>query len=375
MSLSDIFCQDIALSQLERAYRSGRLGHSYIFAGMEGVGKFTTAYELAKMLLCEDIREFEMGGEVFFDSCGDCRCCKLAAGGSHPDIIHIYKELIEHTRDGKHKKSPIDLPKDVIDEFLIDTVASRPSVGRMKVYIVSQSERLNAASQNALLKVLEEPPGHCMIILICTRVDSLLATTLSRCRVVNFSPVDTDKIESILLERGVEGERARYFAKSSYGSISEALEWSEVGEDGVDFYEVKEELVRRLVVCELGGCLEFAGWLCDWEAKLSDSVSSRRAGTSVKEIKRRCAARLVMVMVSVFSDSISLSLGLDGELVNSGQSSEIEVVSGRFSVLESSRIIEMLYGHIERIGRSVNDKLNFENILLKALDSDIMNVL
>lgn len=375
MSLSEIFCQDSALGQLQRAYRGGRLGHSYIFAGMEGVGKFKTAYELAKMLLCEDRREFEREGAVFYDSCGVCRSCKMADGGSHPDIIHIYKELVEHTKEGKNKKNPLDLPKDVIDEFLIDTAARRPSVGGVKVYIVSQAERLNAASQNALLKVLEEPPGHCIIILICTRVEALLATTLSRCRVVNFSPIDTDRIEGILRERGVECERARYFAKASYGSISEALEGAAVGEDGVDLYEIKRELTGRLACCELGGCLEFAEWLCAAESQLSDSVVGRSPGRSAKEIRRICTARLVMVMVSAFSDVLILSLGLGGELVNGDQAGEIEAIACRFPGFSAAGVVEMLYEHIERIEHNVNDRLNFENILLKAFGSDIMNVL
>jgi len=190
MSLKEIFCQDKAISILQRAFAADKMPHAYIFAGLEGVGKFKTAREWAKMLLCKNpVVENE-----FADSCGACQSCRLLEAGSHPDFNLIYKELLEFTKDGKGKTTPVDLPVDVVREFLIEKVSIKPTLSARKVFIVSEAERLNASSQNAMLKVLEEPPQYCTIILLCTRMERLLPTTRSRCRIIRFSPIDEERI-------------------------------------------------------------------------------------------------------------------------------------------------------------------------------------
>ncbi len=92
MNLKDIFCQSGAIDGLQRAYNSDRMPHAYIFAGAEGVGKFTTAAAWAKMLLCHDKKKVP---DTFNCSCCECSSCKLFEGGSHPDFKHVYKELVK----------------------------------------------------------------------------------------------------------------------------------------------------------------------------------------------------------------------------------------------------------------------------------------
>jgi DNA polymerase III subunit delta' len=150
MSLKEIYCQDRAISILQRALASERSAHAYIFAGIEGVGKFKTAFEWAKLLLCES----PVTGKDFADSCGRCESCRLLEADSHPDFNHVYKELLEFTREGKGKKTPLDLPIDVIREFLIEKVSAKPSLSRRRVFVISEAEKLNDSSQNCLLKVL-----------------------------------------------------------------------------------------------------------------------------------------------------------------------------------------------------------------------------
>ena len=85
MSLKDIFCQDIAITILQKALAADKIPHAYIFAGPEGVGKFATAREWARLLLCEN----PAMENDFVDSCGLCRSCRLFEAGSHPDFNHI----------------------------------------------------------------------------------------------------------------------------------------------------------------------------------------------------------------------------------------------------------------------------------------------
>ena len=105
MSLKEIFCQDKAISILQRAFAADKMPHAYIFAGPEGVGKFKTAYEWAKLLLCKNkvvARESRIVNQTpntkprttnFADSCGECDSCLSFETGSHPDFNPIYKEL------------------------------------------------------------------------------------------------------------------------------------------------------------------------------------------------------------------------------------------------------------------------------------------
>ena len=224
MSLRDIFCQDRAIGILQRGWAADRLAHAYIFAGLEGVGKYRTAHEWAKLLLCQNPRLKKDKSEPFADSCGSCESCTLLEAGSHPDYAYVYKELREYTRDGKDKPPPVDLPIDVIREFLIEPVAIRPARSRRKVFVVSEAEKLNVNSQNALLKVLEEPPHYCTIILLCTRLEQLLPTTKSRCQTIRFGPIDDARIVSQLTGMGLGAKEAAFFARLAQGSLGLACQ-------------------------------------------------------------------------------------------------------------------------------------------------------
>ncbi|MFB0556191.1 MAG: ATPase, partial [Phycisphaerae bacterium] len=84
MSFKEIFCQDKGIDILQRAYTSGKWAHAYIFAGPEGVGKFKTTCEWAKLLLCQN----PVIENDFADNCGSCKSCQLFEAGPHPDFNH-----------------------------------------------------------------------------------------------------------------------------------------------------------------------------------------------------------------------------------------------------------------------------------------------
>ncbi|MFA5252929.1 MAG: DNA polymerase III subunit, partial [Phycisphaerae bacterium] len=189
MPLKDIFCQEKAVASLEQAYDSGKVAHAYVFAGPDGVGKFTTAREFAKLLLCKN----PVKTDDLTDSCGECESCRAFDAGSHPDFEHVYKELIVFTENGKDKDTPVDFPIDVVREFVIGKVSQRPALSTRRVFVLTETEKLNDTSQNCLLKVLEEPPAYCCIILVCTRPDKFLPTIRSRCQILRFGPIAEDK--------------------------------------------------------------------------------------------------------------------------------------------------------------------------------------
>ena len=265
MSLKEIFCQDKAISVLQRGFAADKMPHAYIFAGAEGVGKFKTAREWAKLLLCKNPAT-ENG---FADSCGLCQSCRLFEAGSHPDFNLIYKELLEFTKDNKDKTTPLDLAIDVIREFLIDKVSTRPTLSQRRVFIISEAERLNASSQNAMLKVLEEPPAYCTIVLLCTRMERLLPTTKSRCRIIRFSHIDQERIINQLKAMGLNGEKAQYFARLAQGSLGQGCQWAQLELADANLYQIKKELLNSLSTYKLADCLDLAERLLDKAKKIA----------------------------------------------------------------------------------------------------------
>ena len=370
MPLRDVFCQDKAIAFLQRAFGSGKVPHAYIFAGMEGVGKFKTARQWAKLLLCENPCR-ETG---FADSCGSCQSCRLFEADSHPDFHHVYKELVEFTKEGKGKKTPVLLPIDVIREFLIQKVATRPTLSQRKVFVVSEAEKLNAASQNALLKVLEEPPAYCCIVLLCTRLERLLPTTKSRCQIVRFGPVDEEKISARLKEVGLEQRHAQYFARLSQGSMGTDCQWAALQSDGAELYQSKKKLVAAVANCELQNALELAHQFLDSAKSIAAVWSNLDADTSKADINRRAQKTLIQVAISALHDAMMLNTITNRRLINFDQESEIRKLANRLSPEEEAEKIADCYKSLRWIEAAVNEKLLFEQLLLSFAKSDIMTI-
>ena len=370
MSLKDVFCQDKAIDIFQRSLRLGRVHHAYIFAGAEGVGKFKMAREWAKALLCHNRKESAHKNQAFFDSCGQCESCMLFEGQGHPDFKHIYKELIKFTSDPQNRsKTPIDLPKDVIQEFFVDQVANKPKVSDRVVYIVDEAQRLNTSSQNLLLKTLEEPPAHCVILLLCTRLDKLLSTILSRCQVVRFGPIDEQIIVEKLLEEGCDQKQGLFWARFTDGSLGESLAYGSVSADSDSAYEVKREVVKLVSQLRLELVMDYSEELAAKSKLINKGLSEIFGDISSSDINRRALKFILRVIMCVFSDSMKLSLnGDDGSLVNEDQKDMISAVARQYGAENSILCVQKAYESIQWVDSSVNERLIFDEILLKLVD-------
>lgn len=370
MGLKEIFCQDKAISILQKAFVSGKMAHAYIFAGAEGVGKFKTAREWAKMLLCES-RVTEDG---FADSCSHCDSCRLFEASSHPDFHHIYKELREFTQDGKGKPPPVDLPIDVIREFLIDKVSNRPTLSERKVFVVSEAEKLNASSQNALLKVLEEPPEYCTIILLCTRVEKLLPTTKSRCQTIRLGPIAEEKIMEKVKEMGIGEKQAQYWARLAQGSLGQACQLARLELADANLYETKKHLLNSLSNYKYADALNLAGWLLGESKRIAAAWIDLDKATSKTDINRRAQKNLLQIIVSALHDAMKFNLEGTKKFVNLDQKKQIEILAERFNPEQSAGKIGECYRTLRQIESSVNERLVFEQLLLNLAASDIIKV-
>jgi DNA polymerase-3 subunit delta' len=366
MSLKEIFCQDNAIKLLTNAFGNQRLAHAYIFAGIEGVGKFKTACEFAKLLLC---REAVVKNNLP-DSCCKCQSCTDFEDGTHPDFLHIYKELLEFTEDGKDKKNPIDLSIDVIRDFVIKKVSIKPSLSARKVFVISEGERLNRESQNALLKVLEEPPAYCTIILLCTRLENLLPTIKSRCQTIRFGPVSEEKIIEKLVCDGLDKQHSIFLARFCQGSIGNAVKLAELEKADAKILEIKKELIEALSNLQYQQAITLSELFLKKAKEIAAVWSEVDEKTSKSDINRRAARIIIHIVISALTDAMKLNVKAGSAMINFDQDRLIKKIAQFFSPQQAGEKITESYRSIQQLDANVNEKLIFDRLLLKLAESD-----
>lgn len=199
----------------ERSLAQGRLSHSYVLAGPSGIGKRQFARLLAKSMFCR------AHADGVLDVCGECRACRGFDALSWPDYhevcaaegrkdIGIGQMVGEREQRGK--------------SGLCYDLSMTPQASDMRVALIDESHRMTQETANSLLKTLEEPPGHALIIQTTHDPDALLPTIRSRSQTVRFFPLATDVVERILVDEEMlaDPEQASAIAALSEGSLETA---------------------------------------------------------------------------------------------------------------------------------------------------------
>ena len=225
MPFDAVLGQQQATEQLRTALRSGHVAHAYLFTGIEGIGKCTTAVGFAKALNCLTHTD---------DSCDTCVSCRKTDKRLHPDVF-----FIEPDKSAIKIEQVRDIQKRII---------FKPMEGRKKVVIIDEAEKLNLHAANCLLKTLEEPPDDTVLILVANTGVPLLPTILSRCQGIRFAPLGTETIRFFLESRG-SGENTGFIAALAQGSIKRALLLLET-----DFLSRRREFIELLAAGGIDSC-------------------------------------------------------------------------------------------------------------------------
>lgn len=231
MPFRDIIGHRKLVALLSRSIERGTLPPSLILSGPAGVGKRLAALAIAQASNClEPLRAdhtIESEG-VVFDACGVCPACTRIARGVHPDVT-----FLEPNDKGNIRIEPV--------RELVERSGYRPFEGRRRVSVIDQANGLDRSAQNALLKVLEEPPSASSFLLVTAHPDLLLPTVRSRCPQLRFRPLATAEVASALLQHGRSATEAHAVAALADGSIGRALEAS-----AGDLVEARDVAIRVL---------------------------------------------------------------------------------------------------------------------------------
>jgi len=308
----DLVGQDAAVQTLKNALVSGRVAHAYLLTGIRGTGKTSTARILAKAVNCEN--------PVDGEPCNQCPSCVAITDSSAIDLIEIdaaSNRGIDEIRDLREKAKYL------------------PALLKRKVYIIDEAHQLTPEAFNALLKTLEEPPGHVLFVLCTTEAHKLPATIVSRCQRFDFRRITADNIaarlryiagnESLAADDGALGLIATMAQGSMRDAITMLDQMASAGVETIDADSVRQQLglvnsadIAALLAGAARGDAAFV--LRDLDRLAQQGADMRQLTNSLADIARRA------VLVSLGAGDAA-GLGID-EAASAGLT-EVVTSAGR----------------------------------------------
>lgn len=320
-----IYGNQFALNTFESMFKSGRLSHSFLIYGEKGLGKKTLAKYLASAILCEK------GTGI---PCGECRSCRNAEKGIHPDII--YPE-----QSGKLNTYTVETCRHVCADAFI-----APNNGSAKVYIFTDADNIQLPAQNSLLKIVEEPPDFVYFIFTASSKDVFLPTIISRVTSVGVSPCTHDECAGVLGLKGYESSQIIEAMESFGGNIGMCEEYLEN-----DNLRVITSLTKRAA-----------------DSIISRDEYSLLTVMSSPELKDRQMSVVFLEMLDrIVRDSVALKLNENAVLI-SCYPKGAERLADRISVRSAEKIHDCLNTAAADVRANVNSVL-----LMSALCGEIIN--
>ena len=315
-----ILGQKKLLDNLENICKSGRCGHLYIFEGERGIGKSTIAMHFAKSLICDNA-----------SGCGSCDSCKSFERLAHPDVI-----LVSET-----EKAEIGVDK---ARSLIKEVYLRPQLSKKRVFIIKNAEKLNKSAQNALLKIIEEPPEYAVFMLLCENSAMLLNTILSRGVRITVPPLDKESLKGILKEN--IGDKADFYLSYCGGNPGKLLEI--VSDE--EFLELRESV--------LGG-LKYL---------LADRYGIYKVLDVFEKYKDKRNV-LFNITESFFRDILLLKTGNGKFIINSDKNELLNKYADKVSEASCLRVTEIIEKTNNNMGKYGNFSLVMQAMLIECWEA------
>ena len=320
MSFKEIIGHDRQIEHLRNAMRNRRLAHAYLFVGKEGIGKKLVALNLAKALNC-------FGGDE--EPCDECRSCLKVNHLHHPDVL-----LVEP--HGQWIR--IDQIRNLQREL-----SHRPYEGKRRVCIFTGADRMRQEAANALLRILEEPPLHTVLILVAANVDFILPTITSRCQRITFNPLPSERIAEVVRSRfGLEREEAHILASLADGSLGKALQTD------LDFvHRTRREIIEKIIDLPSYGAEQILG--------LAEEMVNKNDDLPM----------LLTMIHTWYRDLLSYKeRGSGAQLINIDLSHEIHEAAPGMDIPSLILRMEVIQAALWNLDRNANRQITLEAMLL-----------
>ena len=203
---------------LKKSVTINKTSHSYLFSGIDGIGKKMIAKEFSKILMCLEEKKY----------CNKCKSCIEFDTDNNPDFFYIEPDgnsiKIEQIRNAQSK------------------VAEKPIISNKKIFIIDNADKMTVEAQNCLLKTLEEPPEYIVIILITSNENNLLTTIKSRCTIIHFNKILNVDIEKYIKTELQGEEIASEIIEIADGSIGKLLKLKDKNE----IYTTLSSIIKQM---------------------------------------------------------------------------------------------------------------------------------
>ena len=373
---NELYGQSDAIAQLELAVRHKAEGvhHAWLMTGPPGSGRSNLAVAFAGALLCDD------------NGCGICHSCKLALSGNHPDITVLATERvgisIEEVRE------------------LVANSALGGSMGRYRIMVIEDADRMTERSSNVLLKALEEPPAGTVWLLCAPSEADMLPTIRSRVRRVALKTPAVAEVAELLVSRdGVSPDLARKVAAEAQSHIGMARR---LGTSVEARGRRKDTLVAALDIDSISGAMFTAERWMDLAKKDADALTNERDSEEREQLlqalgvedasklpphvradiraleesqKRRATRslrdgldRILVDLLSLYRDVLMLQLGTQVDLVNEELLPRMQVLAKASQPEQTLFKLEQIEAARSRISANVNSLL-----VLEALAVNLRN--
>lgn len=323
--------QPNVLKMIKNSIQKNRIAHAYLFEGMRGTGKKEISILLAKSINCQA----PVDG---YKPCESCLNCKRINHGNHPDI-----HLVEP--DGLSiKKGQI---QQLQEEFSKTGVESKN-----KLYTIVHADRMTTNAANSLLKFLEEPHAGTVAVLITEQAQQMLPTILSRCQLINFTPLSPKNMAEQLIANGIQPQMAPLLAQLT-NNLEEALE---ISHD--DWFAQAQKIVLKLYEVLKKNSLEAMVALQEnWFTHFREKEQIDRG---------------LDLLLLIFKDLLYIQLGKKDQVVYLNESSRLE----QFALQTSGRrLTEQMAAILEakrKLHANMNPQLLMEELVLKLQEGSTL---
>lgn len=294
--------------------RGGRLSHAYMLFGDRGIGKKTLCNYITHMIMCTQK-----------SACMKCSGCLTVSSGANPDVVRISNE----------DKASIGVDK--IREMIRD-IYIRPINSDKKVVIIENAHLLTKGAQNALLKVIEEPPGYAVFFLLCDNRSSMLETVVSRVNTISIPPLGIDYLREIV--PGCQ-EFLYHYCQGNPGRLAQLC-------GDVEIQSLRDTACRAAM------------------SLTSDDAYEIYAYTSSFE-ENRGAANIMMDMMLMFvRDAILTKSGLDRIIINKDKINDIKAFSASVSSEKCFKVAQCIQTAQRQLGKSGALSMAVQTMFIKC---------